>query len=498
MVHTCEQLAQALKVLAGTHGPRDIEIASGKLRPPERLAKQTVSDMFSKGRPSERTLQVFLRVCGVSRDRHAAWQVARNRAVGEDGQLDLMRTADLVRAGDADPGLLGVHAAIEVSGAPDDLPVYVERDTDTDPAGVRARIRNAVASGRGQLLLLVGESSVGKTRCACAAVQDLLPRWWLLQPADVEQIRQAAAHPPTDLVVWLDELQNYLGGSGGLTPDLVRTLTGSGVLLIATMREEFYQAYAHQPGREDSRAYAIEWEVVKKQAVAITIRAKLSAAEQARARAAASHDGYLRAGLRLDAHEPFPAIAGAPVLARHADGAEPHARAVLEAAVDAARLGMRSSLSDAFLREAALGYCDERQRGALARDWFESAMDYLTQPLIRTAAVLDPVARPGSVGAGEYRVAPCLLQKIGRARRFTKVPAATWRAVIKYVTSPSDQMRAADKAMFLLLDGCAEELLRLAHAAGGEASELLVDLLARQGRVKDLRVLAEAGDIVAG
>ncbi|MEV4018879.1 SDR family NAD(P)-dependent oxidoreductase [Nonomuraea angiospora] len=54
----------------------------------------------------------------------------------------------------------------------------------------------------------------------------------------------------------------------------MRTLTGSGALLIATMREQFYQAYARQPGPEHSRAYAIEWEVVTKQAAAITIRAK--------------------------------------------------------------------------------------------------------------------------------------------------------------------------------------------------------------------------------
>ncbi|MFC5827577.1 hypothetical protein [Nonomuraea insulae] len=154
-VRTCEQLAQALKALAGTRGPQGIETAAGKLKPPESLAKSTVSDMFIRGRPSERTLAVFLRVCGVSRDRHEAWQAARRRAVGEDGEPDLARLVDLLPAGDADPVAdLGVHAAIDVPGAAGDLPVYVERDTDTDPAGVRALIRNAVAGGQGRLLLL--------------------------------------------------------------------------------------------------------------------------------------------------------------------------------------------------------------------------------------------------------------------------------------------------------------------------------------------------------
>ena len=32
-------------------------------------------------------------------------------------------------------------------------------------------------------MLLVGGSSVGKTRCAVEAVRALLPEWWLVHPA---------------------------------------------------------------------------------------------------------------------------------------------------------------------------------------------------------------------------------------------------------------------------------------------------------------------------
>ncbi|MEU4574667.1 hypothetical protein [Nonomuraea sp. NPDC023979] len=214
---------------------------------------------------------------------------------------------------------------------------------------------------RGRLLLLVGESSTGKTRCAFEAIRTLLPHWWLLQPDDVEQIRRAAASPPAQLVVWLDELQNHLLGTSGLTPDLARRLTRSGVLLIATMREEYYRPYARLPGPGGSRGEAAEWEVVRKLATPITIRAKLSVAEQGRVRAAAEHDGYLRAGLQIAPDDPFQAVAGVPLLIRHADGADPYARAVLEAGVDAARLGVLSPLSAELLQQAARGYGDERQ-----------------------------------------------------------------------------------------------------------------------------------------
>ena len=45
-----------------------------------------------------------------------------------------------VRVGEADPRRLGVHAAISVSGVPEEvLPEYVPRDADTAEFGVRAQ-----------------------------------------------------------------------------------------------------------------------------------------------------------------------------------------------------------------------------------------------------------------------------------------------------------------------------------------------------------------------
>src|SRR5690349_6966418 len=72
-----------------------------------------------------------------------------------------------VRAGAADLRRLGVHEAISVPGtAAGALPEYVPRDADAGPSGVRARV--AAAAERGGFVLLVGGSSVGKTRCAAA------------------------------------------------------------------------------------------------------------------------------------------------------------------------------------------------------------------------------------------------------------------------------------------------------------------------------------------
>jgi hypothetical protein len=128
-----------------------------------------------------------------------------------------------VRVSEADPRLLGVHAAISVPGVPDDVPPeYVLRDVDAAESGVRANV--AAAAQRGGFVLLVGGSSVGKTRCAVQAVKELLPGWSLVHPPGPDQVAALAQGPPPRTVVWLDELQRYLDGEHALTGAVVRAL----------------------------------------------------------------------------------------------------------------------------------------------------------------------------------------------------------------------------------------------------------------------------------
>ena len=66
-------------------------------------------------------------------------------------------------------------------------------------------------------MLLVGGSSVGKTRCAAEAVKAVLPDWQLVHPAGPAEVAALAAGPIPRTVVWLDELQRYLDGEQGLS-----------------------------------------------------------------------------------------------------------------------------------------------------------------------------------------------------------------------------------------------------------------------------------------
>ena len=138
--------------------------------------------------PTKGKLLTFLAVCEVAPADLAQWLAAWERA----STADLARPAGAVRVRDARPRLLGVHAAISVPGVPDDVPPqYVPRDVDAAEFGIRARVKAAAQAGG--FVLLVGGSSVGKTRCAFEAVKTLLPDWWLVHPAGPAEVAALAA-----------------------------------------------------------------------------------------------------------------------------------------------------------------------------------------------------------------------------------------------------------------------------------------------------------------
>jgi hypothetical protein len=203
--------------------------------------------------------------------------------------------AEAMRAAEADPRRLGVHATISVPGVPcEGLPEYVPRDVDAAGHGVRARI--AAATRRGGFVLLVGGSSVGKTRCAAEAVKALLPDWWLVHPPGPAEVAALAAAPRPQLVVWLDELQRYLDGEHGLTGGVVRALLGAPApaVLIGTLWPDRYAAYTAVPFSGGADPHAREREVLDLADI-VRIGPAFSPAEQDRAHAAAARDLRLRA-----------------------------------------------------------------------------------------------------------------------------------------------------------------------------------------------------------
>ena len=66
-------------------------------------------------------------------------------------------------------------------------------------------------------------------------------------------------------------------------------------------------------------------------------------------------------------------LAGAPELLARYRNAPPAARALIDAAMDARRLGMGAGLPQAFLEAAAPGYLTDAEWDALGEDWLQQA-----------------------------------------------------------------------------------------------------------------------------
>ncbi len=138
---------------------------------------------------------------------------------------------------------------------------------------------------------------------------------------------------------------------------------------------------------------------------------------------------------------------------------------MLTAALDAARLGARAPLSADLLRAAAPGYCTSQQQAEAPDNWFEQALAYATGKLHGAAAALSPAGAGMGQVAG-YTAADYLIQHASRERRYARVPASTWDAILSHVRDPADTARLADSARSRLLYRYAIPLYRHAADAG--------------------------------
>lgn len=403
-----------------------------------------------------------------------------------------------VRVAEADPRRLGVHASIQVDGVRnDDQPRYVERDVDGGEHGVRALV--ARAARRGGFVLLVGGSSVGKTRCAYEAVRAVLPDWWLIHPSDAEEVATLSTNPPQRTVVWLDEIQRYLAGERGVSGGIMRALLGasSPVVVVGTMWPDRFLALTEVPAPGGSDPYATERKVLEL-ADAVTVAPTFGAAEQQRAEAAARADRRLAVALGVKDYGIPQTLAAAPQLIRHweiAKTAHPYAWAVLTAALDVSRLGAQSALAEALLRHAAPGYCTDQQRAEAPASWFEQGLAYTTRKLHGAAAALTPVGGTEMGQTVGYTVADYLLQHAIRVRAAERVPTSAWDAMLAHLGDPDDALRVADCASARLLYRYAIPLYRRAADAGNrKARDQWIAHVGDLSGIAELKARAERDD----
>ena len=395
-----------------------------------------------------------------------------------------------------DPFVLEVHRPVQPEDAPPGLPVlppYVPREHDQ----VLGQVVRAAADGRSGIAVLVGGSSTGKTRAcweALALLRDQDPPWRLWHPIDPSRPDAALAELPgigPRTVVWLNEAQFYLdpaeAGLGervaaGLR-ELLRDPGRAPVLVLATMWPEFWDTLTARPaGGEDRHAQARELLAGHD----ITVPAAFTPAQMGQLARAADARMVLAARSAPDG-EVIQFLAGAPELLARYRNAPPAAAALIDAAMDARRLGMGAGLPQAFLEAAAPGYLTDDQWDALGEDWLEQALAYTAVPCQGRPRAADPHPpppgqarrphrgdQPASTAAAAgplYRLADYLDQH-GRAHRASQIPPAEFWSAAAAHAAPGDQAALGDAAHARGLYRDAAQLHKNAAASGNPRAVL--------------------------
>jgi len=249
-------------------------------------------------------------------------------------------------AKDIEPRTHGVRPTRRVKGLPA-LPPHVRRDQD---GTVNSALEQA--SSEGGLVVVLGPAYAGKSRTALAAMAQALPDHRVFAPAQHEDLRRLPAllRGRTErCVVWLDDLDDHLG-TGGLEPRLLAQLTGLEAVVLATMREEAYEKYVgtSAKGRLLSLAQLVElprfWGRAERRRAEETDDPRLT--EAARESGPEGVATYLAIGPRLWTDWQL-----APNRQRH-----PRAYALVRAAIDLARCGLKGPLPQDLLVKVHEGY----------------------------------------------------------------------------------------------------------------------------------------------
>ncbi|WP_331773263.1 sel1 repeat family protein (plasmid) [Embleya sp. NBC_00888] len=416
-----------------------------------------------------------------------------------------------------DPFALEVHHAIDApehaqAGLPL-LPVYVPRAHDLV---LREEVDRAVG-GESVMVTLVAGSSTGKTRACWEALRGVPDGWRLWHPIapgrpEAALAELSAVGPRT--VVWLNEAQFYLGAVGvgervaAEVRELLRDRSRGPVLVLATLwPDPHWTTLTATPaaGTPDPHAQARALLT----GTDLRVPEAFTGTDLDAVRERAVEDPRLVNALAAgDDGRVTQYLAGALALLKRLELAPAAARAVLEAAMDARRLGHGPVLRQAFLEDAADAYLTDHESDTLDDDWFEQALAHTTERVHGATAPLTRIRPRGRrtrdvTGDGPtYRLADYLEQHARRTRSTSCPDTSFWIAAHDHAHTTDDTVNLAEAAVDRLRLRHAERLYR--KAANTCDTRALVGLARLLGAAGDLegaeglyRQASDAGNLDA-
>ncbi|MBO0652535.1 helix-turn-helix domain-containing protein [Streptomyces triculaminicus] len=487
------------------------------------LARTTVWSAFQPDEPapSARTLAALAKALGLPVEELLE---IRRTATAEEAEPTIEEASGPGKPIDQwEPHDLEVHSASTATDGADpprqrQLPGYVLRAHDRTLAEA---VRHAQA-GRSRMVVLVGTSSTGKTRACWEAVRPLANAGWRLwhpfDPTRAEAAFDAIERVRPKTVVWLNEAQHYLGDAhvgeqiAAALHALLIDERRMPVLVLGTLWPEYGRQYAavSAPGQSDPHSRVRE--LLSGRTVSVPDSFDAEALRAATVLAQSGDrllaDALTRAGNHGRVTQD---LAGAPELLRRYEHSSPAARALLEVAMDARRLGVGLHLPQTFLIDAAIDYLTDTDYDNLTDDWAEAAFAELAEPVhgkqapLRRVTVRPPrrpphhVAPLSSTPGPVFRLADYLEQHGRETRLLACPPASFWYAAHAKITNPDDLKMLAEAARARHRLQWAHHLMHRAADTGHpdalhRLSTWLEDAGNRQEAEALLRSAADAGD----
>ncbi|WP_051798486.1 hypothetical protein [Catenuloplanes japonicus] len=365
----------------------------------------------------------------LAEDRQRVVLLRRHCRVDDAGRLPTLAAL-------SDPIMLGVHPAATISSpapAPLDLPaavpVYIPRDLD-------ARLDAALAGGG--LVLLVGDSTAGKSRAGYEAMRRLPGDRHLLVPYERDSLRQLLDEGLEfrDTIVWLDDLERFLG-PGGLDTALLHRIVGDGtrrVVLLATMRaSESTARFAGHDGKGhpgDRNLLRAERDLLD-QATRLDLPRRFSRAECDRAQERDWDPRIAEALAHSGQYGLAEYIAAAPVLWRRWQDAQAVdnpdrlrvGAAIVAAALDCRRAGLRRPVPRTLVRMVADIYLDRRIVARVDEQLFDEGLAWAAETVQATSALL-------TLQADEIEVFDYLLDTLQAESADRPVPEPLWAHLV--------------------------------------------------------------------
>lgn len=404
-----------------------------------------------------------------------------------------------------DPILLGVRRGIDPdtpAGAASDLTGFVRRAHDGE-------LRRRVAAGG--VVTLLGGSSTGKSRSAWEAVRALSTRWRLWQPGSWADLQWVRSHT----VIWLNDAHRHLSEDHAeQLARLVSDAERSPVTVLVTLWPADWSRLTADvvPGTADSHHWARTLLTLHTPIDVPDVFAPLD--QHDLDNAVRSDPRWARAVREADSGAVVQYFAGVPALVDIYRHGSRMARALIEAAIDARRLGASPVLSQDFLLDAAIRYPSEAEwAGINGQAWPATALAEVSAPVRGLAGPLSPKA-PRARNSSEplgYVLAP-YLEQLGRTDRAAVLPPESFWTAARQHLPPEDWVGLAascdQRGLFrtgasfrraAMLAGHAAkagELLRRVPDAGAHVVDWLLDhaQTADLGEVQDLaKALTESG-----